>query len=63
MWIPYIENHIPTKIHAYLDHNLETYLVDQILVACWLVKFTKNTVGTSPVLRDHMGIFLKPIST
>jgi hypothetical protein len=46
MWIPYIENHMPTKIHAYPNHNMEAYLVGQNFIACELVKFTENTVGT-----------------
>jgi hypothetical protein len=57
MWIPYIENHMPTKIHAYPNHNMETYF----FLACRLVKFTKKHSGGNLVLGDKMGMFLKPI--
>jgi hypothetical protein len=45
MWIPYIENHMPPKICAYRNHNMETYLVGQHFIACGIIKFTENMAG------------------
>jgi hypothetical protein len=57
MWIPYIENHIPTKIYAYLNHNMEAYLLGQNCIASGLVKFNKTQLGLYCIERPYGHVF------
>ena len=57
-----IGNYIPTKIHTYLDPHLREigWLSGSYGMVAWWVyrKYNQDNL----VLREHMGIFIKPIS-
>lgn len=46
MWIYYVENYMPMKIHTYAYYRLRAITCLFNFMALWLDEFIENTVGT-----------------